>query len=144
MLDVLAPVGVGEVRQRPLAVVVVCGRPLDVRVGVDETEWVDLAIEAGQLREAMASRAVIEQAKGLVMAMRRCGADAAINELKVVSQRTNIRLQVLATVLTTAVDQRSVLDDQDPVAVKVALANWPGVLRPADVPPPGSDALHAW
>lgn len=144
MLDVLAPVGVGEVRQRPLAVVVVCGRPLDVRVGVDETEWVDLAIEAGQLREAMASRAVIEQAKGLVMAIRRCGPDAAIDELKVVSQRTNVRLQVLATVLTTAVDQRSVLDDQDPVAVKVVLANWPSILRPADEPPPGSDALHAW
>ena len=144
MLDVVALLGAGEVRQRPLAVVVVCGRPLDVRVGVDETEWVDLAVEAGQLREAMASRAVIEQAKGLVMAFRRCSADAAVNELKVVSQRTNVRLQVLARVLTTAVDQRSALDAQDPVAVKVVQANWPAVLRPADVPPPGSDALHAW
>ncbi len=144
MLVVLALLGVGEVRQRPLAVVAICVRPPNVRVGVDETEWVDLAIEAGQLREAMASRAVIEQAKGLVMAMRRCGADAAINELKVVSQRTNVRLQVIATVLTVAVDQRSALDAQDPVAVKVVLANWPSVLRAAHEPPPGSDALHAW
>ena len=144
MLEVLALLGPGEVRQRPLVVVVVCGRPLDVRAVVDETEWVDLAIEAGQLREAMASRAVIEQAKGLVMAIRRCGADAAINELKVVSQRTNVRLQVLATVLTTAVDRRSVLDAQDPAAVEVVLANWPAILRPAHAPPPGSDALRAW
>lgn len=111
---------------------------------MDEIEWVDLAIEAGQLREAMASRAVIEQAKGLVMALRRCGPDAAVNELKVVSQRTNIKLQVLATVLTTAVDQRSVLDAQDPVAVKIVLANWPSVSGPPTEPAPGSDALHAW
>ncbi len=144
MLFVLARLRVGKVRQRPLAVVAICGRSLNVRAGVDETKWVDLAIEAGQLREAMASRAVIEQAKGLVMAVRRCGPEAAIHELKVVSQRTNVRLQVLATVLTTAVDQQSVLDVQDPVAVKVVLANWPSILRPADEPRPGSDALHAW
>lgn len=111
---------------------------------MDEIEWVDLAIEAGQLREAMASRAVIEQAKGLVMGLRRCGPEAAINELKVVSQRTNVRLQVLATVLTTAVDQRSVLDAHDPLAVKVVLSNWPSILQPASEPAPGSDALHAW
>ncbi len=115
-----------------------------MRADVDEIEWVDLAVEAGQLREAMASRAVIEQAKGLVMALRRCGPEAAINELKVVSQRTNVKLQVLATVLTTAVDQRSVLDAQDPVAVKIVLTNWPSVSSPPTGPAAGSDAQHAW
>ena len=73
-----------------------------------------------------------------------CGPEAAINELKIVSQRTNVKLQVLATVLTTAVDQRSVLDAQDPVAVKIVLTNWPSVSSPPTGPAAGSDAQHAW
>ena len=50
-------------------------------------------------------------------------AEIAIHELKIGSQRTNVRLQVLATVSATAVDRSR-------------------VRRPDQAP--GSDALHAW
>ena len=49
-----------------------------------------------QLREAMASRAVIEQAKGVLMSRHRISADAAFAMLKQQSQRTNRRLRFLA------------------------------------------------
>jgi len=58
--------------------------------------------EAQQMREAMASREVIEQAKGVLMNQRRIDADAAFEWLSRTSQDTNIKLRVLA---------RDVVDD---------------------------------
>lgn len=49
-----------------------------------------------QLEQAMASRSVIEQAKGIVIARRRCDADAAFEVLKGISQRTNRKLRDVA------------------------------------------------
>jgi GAF domain-containing protein len=49
-----------------------------------------------QLREAMSSRAVIEQAKGVLMGRHRIDADAAFEMLKVESQRSNRKLRVIA------------------------------------------------
>ena len=43
-------------------------------------------LQAEQLREAMRSRAVIEQAKGVLMARRRCSPDEAFDLLREVSQ----------------------------------------------------------
>jgi GAF domain-containing protein len=51
---------------------------------------------ARQLAEAMASRAVIEQAKGIVMHEQRCDADDAFGVLLRVSQRANIKLRDIA------------------------------------------------
>ncbi|MEH6793122.1 MAG: GAF and ANTAR domain-containing protein [Rhodococcus sp. (in: high G+C Gram-positive bacteria)] len=48
------------------------------------------------LREAMATRATIEQAKGIIMAARRIGPDAAFAALVQQSQRENARVAVLA------------------------------------------------
>jgi GAF domain-containing protein len=54
---------------------------------------------AEQLREAMRSRAVIEQAKGIVMADRRCDADKAFQQLTELSQRSNRKLRDVAQAL---------------------------------------------
>jgi transcriptional regulator with GAF, ATPase, and Fis domain len=51
---------------------------------------------AGQLEQAMASRAVIEQAKGVIMAMRGIPEDAAFDVLRRSSQDRNVKVRVLA------------------------------------------------
>ncbi len=55
----------------------------------------------GQLREAMASRAPIEQAKGILMAARGVSADAAFDLLRAESQNTNTKLHDVATAFVT-------------------------------------------
>ena len=54
---------------------------------------------AHHMQAAMESRAVIEQAKGIVMADRRCTADEAFAILAKVSQDTNRKLRDVATAL---------------------------------------------
>ena len=44
----------------------------------------------------MASRAVIEQAKGILMAQRDCSADEAFDMLRRASQRENVKLRDVA------------------------------------------------
>jgi two-component system, response regulator / RNA-binding antiterminator len=55
-----------------------------------------LVAELVQLRRAMQTRATIEQAKGILMAQRRCTADSAFEVLVQASRRTNTRLAELA------------------------------------------------
>ena len=54
---------------------------------------------AQQLDTAMQSRAVIEQAKGVLMGQRRCTADEAFDLLVQLSQRSNRKLRVVAEAL---------------------------------------------
>jgi GAF domain-containing protein len=54
---------------------------------------------AQQMKAAMAHRAVIEQAKGIIMAGRRCTADEAFAILAKVSQDSNRKLRDVATAL---------------------------------------------
>ncbi|MBG6105659.1 GAF and ANTAR domain-containing protein [Micromonospora vinacea] len=54
---------------------------------------------ARQMQDAMASRAVIEQAKGIIMAERRCTATEAFNILAKVSQDSNRKLRDVAQAL---------------------------------------------
>jgi AmiR/NasT family two-component response regulator len=54
---------------------------------------------AGHLQKAMESRAVIEQAKGIIMADRRCTPDQAFTVLAKLSQDTNRRLRDVAIAL---------------------------------------------
>jgi len=51
---------------------------------------------AEQLTEAMQSRAVIEQAKGVLMAVHNCSADAAFERLVRLSQNSNRKLRAVA------------------------------------------------
>jgi hypothetical protein len=58
-----------------------------------------LAEEVVDLRRALGSRATIEQAKGIVMADRRCSPDEAFAVLARLSQDTNVRLADVALAL---------------------------------------------
>jgi GAF domain-containing protein len=58
---------------------------------------------AEQLQAAMKSRAVIEQAKGIVMAQRGCDAEAAFDVLVQLSQASNRKLRDIAEVMVAAV-----------------------------------------
>ena len=65
--------------------------------------------EVSQLQEAMSSRAVIEQAKGIIMAERRCDPDEAFSVLVRASQDSNRKV-------------RDVAADLDPRAWEVLVA----------------------
>lgn len=72
-------------------VAAVAGGVLDASV-----RWNSAATETRQLRTAMSSRAVIEQAKGILMARDRVDDDAAFALLRVESQTSNRRLRDVA------------------------------------------------
>lgn len=60
----------------------------------------------GQLQEALSSRAVIEQAKGMLMAQRGYSADEAFNVLRRSSQHRNIKLREIAGVVVDTLSGR--------------------------------------
>jgi AmiR/NasT family two-component response regulator len=62
---------------------------------------------ARHLQTAMDSRAVIEQAKGIVMAERRCGPDEAFAFLTAVSQETNRKVRDVAAALVAGIRRPS-------------------------------------
>ena len=66
----------------------------------------ELQRELAGLREAMNSRATIEQAKGIVMARERCNADEAFEILVKASQREHVKLRDLAQQLVMSADQK--------------------------------------
>jgi response regulator NasT len=61
--------------------------------------WDETVREVGQLREALESRATIEQAKGILMARRATGAEEAFRELVRLSNESNVRLADVARAL---------------------------------------------
>ena len=58
-----------------------------------------LRLENSQLRYALTSRAVIDQAKGMIMAERHCDADQAFQVLRELSQDTNVPVREVARAL---------------------------------------------
>ena len=62
---------------------------------------------ADQLREALASRGLIEQAKGILMANEHCGEDEAFDILRRASQRTNRKLRDIARQVVDGARDRS-------------------------------------
>ncbi|MET7346119.1 ANTAR domain-containing protein [Streptomyces sp. NPDC005547] len=60
------------------------------------TELQQLRAEVAQLREALDHRPVIDQARGIVMALGRCTPDEAWAVLVTVSQHTNVKLRTVA------------------------------------------------
>ena len=73
---------------------VAAGRAADAIVAVLHLDGAQRL--AGQLEQAMASRAVIEQAKGVLMAMRGIDEHSAFDWLRLTSQNRNIKLRSLA------------------------------------------------
>jgi AmiR/NasT family two-component response regulator len=55
----------------------------------------------------MKSRAVIEQAKGMLMAAQRCSEDEAFELLVAASQRENVKLRDIATRIVADAIERS-------------------------------------
>ena len=55
------------------------------------------------MRQAMENRAVIEQAKGILMARHRCGPDQAFRMLVEASQRDNRKLRDVAAAVVACV-----------------------------------------
>ncbi|MGK5450814.1 ANTAR domain-containing protein [Streptomyces radiopugnans] len=62
-----------------------------------------LRAEVAQLRQAMRSRPVIDQARGMIMAWGACSADEAWRVLVRLSQHTNTKLRVVAACLVATV-----------------------------------------
>ncbi|MEU5259543.1 ANTAR domain-containing protein [Amycolatopsis sp. NPDC021455] len=89
----------------------------------------DPVAENEQLREALSSQPVIEQAKGMVMLLRGCGAAEAFDVLVVVSQRSNVKLRDVAAVVVAAGSEAGpgTAGDETERAVRAALGvHWPG------------------
>lgn len=61
---------------------------------------------AEQMQAALASRAVIDQAKGIVMAQQGCGPDAAFDHLRRLSQDTNRKLRDIAADMVERASRR--------------------------------------
>jgi GAF domain-containing protein len=69
------------------------------------TSYANAADELAGLRIAMESRAVIEQAKGMLMARDRCNADEAFDMLRRLSQSHNVKLQQVAQRIVDAMQK---------------------------------------
>jgi hypothetical protein len=70
-----------------------------------------LQAEVGQLRAAMASRASIEQAKGILMLLTSCGDQMAFELLAHISSHTHRKVRDVAAVITDSAAGRSRLPD---------------------------------
>ena len=69
-------------------------------LAVRQAEQADLTV---QLRSALASRAVIDQALGIIMAQERCTSQEAFGILRAASQHRNLKLRQVAADIVTAV-----------------------------------------
>lgn len=77
------------------------------------------------LRQALVSRAVIDQAKGVLMALHRVGPDAAFELLSAVSQTENLKVSRLSQTLVAMVAQEPLEDSACEVAVRQRLLTSP-------------------
>lgn len=66
----------------------------------------ELTSEVRNLRRALESRAVIEQAKGILISQSRCSEDEAFELLRKASQRSNRKLHDIAVELVTRHQQK--------------------------------------
>ena len=76
-----------------------------VAIANAESHW-QMGEQARNMRLAMGSRAVIEQAKGVLMAQRKVDADVAFEILRDASQRYNRKLRDIATGIVESVQGR--------------------------------------
>ena len=74
----------------------------EIVTGGVAADTADLQAEVEQLREAMVSRAVIEQARGMLMAIASCSDRAAWDLLVEISQHSNVKLRDVSAALVAA------------------------------------------
>jgi hypothetical protein len=67
--------------------------------GSDGARAHELEVEVGQLRAAMASRAVIEQAKGILMLLTSCGEQVAFDLLAHISSNSHRKVRDVAVAI---------------------------------------------
>ncbi|WP_214104339.1 ANTAR domain-containing response regulator [Acrocarpospora catenulata] len=70
-------------------------------------EFDDVLTGAAQLQEAMAGRALIDQAKGIIMQASGCSAEEAFDELRRISQHHQVKVADLAKLLVTEHQQKN-------------------------------------
>ncbi|MFF9121705.1 ANTAR domain-containing response regulator [Streptomyces sp. NPDC014889] len=98
-----------------------------------------LETEVDQLRRAMSSRPVIDQARGILMATHACTAEQAWDILREASQRSNTKLHTVAAAITAgARDDGPAPPPEIRTALRAALARHtgpgPDTPRPEDGP----------
>jgi PAS domain S-box-containing protein len=90
------------------------GACLDItegRISHDDAVVAALQTELGQLRTAMASRATIEQAKGVLMVLTSCSEQVAFELLAHMSSHTHRKVRDVATSITESAAGRAPLPD---------------------------------
>ncbi len=92
--------------------------------------------ELEQLRAALASRPVIDLAKGVLMAVHRCDDDTAFAELARVSMECNVKVARLAALLAEQVvlPRPTTPPDDVPISACAAVERW---VRALSMPPTG-------
>lgn len=65
-------------------------------------QQIDPHLKIEQLERALSTQPVIEQAKGMVMLLRSWTSEEAFTALRMVSQRTNVKLHDVATVIVAS------------------------------------------
>jgi hypothetical protein len=97
------------------AVVALSGLAVDVTDGhaapADESLLTHLQTEVEQLRSAMASRAAIEQAKGILMVLMSCGDQVAFDLLAHISSHTHRKVRDVSALIIDSASGRSPLPD---------------------------------
>jgi len=71
-----------------------------------------------RLKARLATMPVIEQAKGILMAQHRCGPDAAFDLLRRASQRTNVKVHVLAAQIVAQVASQTAESNAESAGLK--------------------------
>ncbi|HEV7872446.1 MAG TPA: PAS and ANTAR domain-containing protein [Modestobacter sp.] len=94
---------------RGLLVDVTEGRPAGPTAPDEQVQA--LETEIGQLRQAMASRAAIEQAKGVLMLLMGCGDQVAFDLLAHISSHTHRKVRDVAVAITTSASSGLPLPD---------------------------------
>jgi hypothetical protein len=106
---------VGEPQLDGATVTAVEGMAIDItechRPGSPTERAQALEAEVGQLRAAMASRASIEQAKGILMLLTSCGDQVAFDLLAHISSHTHRKVRDVARVITESAAGRTRLPD---------------------------------
>ena len=106
---------VGEPHMDGATVTAVEGMAIDItdchRPGSPTERAQALEAEVGQLRAAMASRASIEQAKGILMLLTSCGDQLAFDLLAHISSHTHRKVRDVAGVITESAAGRTRLPD---------------------------------
>jgi ANTAR domain len=80
-----------------------------------------------RLQAKMGTTPLLEQAKGIIMDQRRCGSEEAFDLLREASQRTNVKLHVLAAQIVGEVASSNDRDNVTPISVGARSYLRPGV-----------------